>query len=74
MTLELKRYKDEFFNNSDKPYQLYGIQSVSNCGYGRFSITISDTRIFPIHCFEYVKIVDNGMTIIKDGEWCYDND
>ena len=69
MTLELKQYKPEFFNNSTEPYQLYGVQSVSNCGYDRFSITMLDTNFFPIHCFEYVKIIDKGITIIKDGEW-----
>lgn len=69
MTLELKQYKPEFFNNSTEPYQLDGVISVSNCYNDKFSITMLDTNFFPIHCFEYVKIVDNGITIIKYGEW-----
>ena len=69
MTLELKLYKPEYFHNSTEPYQIYGVISVSNCGYDKFSITILDTNYFPIHYFEYVKIVDSGIMIIKDGEW-----
>lgn len=69
MTLELKLYKPECFHNSAEPFQIYGVISISNCGYDKFSITTSGTNYFPIHCFEYVKIVDNGITVIKDGEW-----
>lgn len=51
MTLELKQYKPEFFNNSTETYRLYGVQSVSNCGYDRFSITMLDTNFFPYSLF-----------------------
>ena len=69
MTLEVKLYKPEYFHNSTEPYQIYGVISVSNCGYDKFSISILDTNYFPIHYFEYVKIVDSEIMIIKDGEW-----
>ena len=46
MTLELKRYKSDFFNNSTEPYRLSGVKSITNntiYGEGHFAITIYDT-------------------------------
>ncbi len=75
MTLELKQYYNEFFNNSTKPYSLGGVKEIaSNTEYGdgHFSITIFDRRVFLTDAFEYVKDSDSGKYFVKDGKWIDD--
>lgn len=72
MTLELKQYKNEFFNNSTEPYLLGGVEYITNetiYGDGHFSITIFDTRVFATDFFEYVKDADSGKMYVKSGKW-----
>ena len=68
MTLELKQYKSDFFNNSTKPYRLGGVKSITSdtiYGKGYFAITIFDTKVFLTDCFEYVKDADSGKFSVK---------
>ena len=77
MTLELKQYKSDFFNNSTKPYRLGGVKLITSdtiYGKGHFAITIFDTKVFLIDCFEYVKDADSGKFFVENGKWCADND
>ena len=77
MTLELKRYKSDFFNNSTEPYRLGGVKSITNntvYGEGHFAITIFDTRVFITDGFEYVKDADSGEVFVENGKWVADND
>lgn len=72
MTLELKQYKSDFFNNSTKPYRLGGVESITNdtaYGEGYFAITIFDTKVFVASVFEYVKDVGSGKMFVKNGKW-----
>lgn len=72
MTLELKQYKHEVFNNSTEPYILGGVKNITNetaYGEGHFSITIFDTRVFVSDFFEYVKDADSGKMYVKNGKW-----
>ena len=72
MTLELKRYKDDFFNNSTEPYRLGGVKDVTDkteYGEGHFAITIFDSRLFCGKDFEYVRCVENGKCYINNGKW-----
>lgn len=72
MTLELKQYYNEFFNNSTKPYSLGGVKEItSNTEYGdgHFAITIFDRKVFLTDAFEYVKDLDSGKYFVKDGKW-----
>lgn len=75
MTLELKQYYNEFFNNSTKPYSLGGVKEITNnteYGDGHFSITIYERKVFITDAFEYVKDKDSGKYFVKDGEWIYE--
>ena len=77
MTLELKQYKSDFFNNSTKPYRLGGVKSITIetvYGKGQCAITIFDTKVFRIDCVEYVKDADSGKFFVENGKWCADND
>ena len=77
MTLELKQYKSDFFNNSTKPYHLGGVKLITNntiYGEGYFAITVFDTRAFVADCFEYVKDSDSGKFFVENGKWVDDND
>ncbi len=72
MTLELKQYKSDFFNNSTEPYRLGGVKSITDNtvhGEGHFAITIFDTKVFVASAFEYVKDVDSGKMFVKNGKW-----
>lgn len=72
MTLELKQYKSDFFNNYTEPYTLSGVKSITNetiYGEGHFAITIFDTRVFITDAFEYVKEIDSGKIYVKNGKW-----
>lgn len=72
MTLELKQYYSDFFNNSTKPYLLDGVKEItSNTEYGdgHFAITIFDRQVFLTDAFEYVKDLDSGKYFVKDGKW-----
>ncbi len=72
MTLELKQYYNDFFNNSTNPYLLGGVKEItSNTEYGdgHFAITIYDRRVFFTDAFEYVKDKDSGKYFVKNGEW-----
>lgn len=71
MTLELKRYKDPFFNNSTEPYALGGVEEIGLMPKHEkyFFITIFDTRIFVPEMFEYVKDRDTDAYFVRDGKW-----
>ena len=72
MTLILKRYKNEIFNNSTDPYRLGGVKNITSeteYGEGHFAITIFDTRIFATDFFEYVKDDESGKVYVENGEW-----
>lgn len=71
MTLELKRYKDTFFDNSTEPYSLGGVKDVCLMPDHEeyFCITIFDTRMFVPESFEYVKDRDTGIYYVRDGKW-----
>ncbi len=72
MTLELKQYYNEFFNNSTKPYSLGGVKEITNnteYGDGYFAITIFDRQVFLTDAFEYVKDSSSGKYFVKDGKW-----
>ena len=76
MTIELKQYKSDFFNNSTKPYHLWGVKSITNntvYGEGHFAITIFDTKVFITGRFEYVKDADSGKVFVENGKWVADN-
>lgn len=76
MTLELKRYKDDFFNNSTEPYVLGGVKKITEktvYGEGHFSITIFDECFFITNYFEYVKDRDSGKMFVKNGKWVAEN-
>lgn len=68
MTLELKRYKDDFFDNSTEPYRLWGVKDVINKA-GYFVISIFDRRLFSTRDFEYVRCVETGKYYINNGKW-----
>ena len=68
MTLELKRYKDDFFDNSTEPYRLSGVKDVINKA-GCFEISIFDRRLFFVKDFEYVRCVETGEYYISNGKW-----
>ena len=56
MTLELKQYNSEVFNN--RPYLLGGVKEITDkteYGIGHFAITISDRRVLITDRYEYVK-------------------
>lgn len=77
MNLELKRYKDEFFNNSTEPYLLGGVEKITSnteYGEGHFAITIFDRRMFITGAFEYVKDADSEKYYVKNGDWVAEND
>ncbi len=72
MTLELKRYKSDFFNNSTEPYLLGGVKDITSetvYGKGHFAVTIFDTRVFVADYFEYVKDSDTGKVYVENGKW-----
>ena len=76
MTLELKQYKDKFFNNSTESYVLGGVKKITDktvYGEGHFSITIFDERFFITSCFEYVKDRDSGKMFVENGKWVAEN-
>lgn len=68
MTLELKRYKDDFFNNSTEPYRLGGVKDVTN-KVEYFEILIFDRRLFRAKDFEYVRCIETGKYYINNGKW-----
>lgn len=71
MTLELKRYKDDFFNNPTEPYRLGGVEDVTGkteYGEGYFAITIFGRRLFSAKDFEYVRCVETGKYYINNGK------
>ncbi len=75
MTLELKKYKDDFFNWSTEPYRLERVERITNetvYGKGCFSITIFDERFFLTKTFEYIKNADTDEYFVKNGEWVGD--
>lgn len=75
MTLELKQFKSNFFNNSTEPYKLGGVKSITNdtiYGEGYFAITIFDERCFATSRFEYVKDADSGKMYVRAGKWVAD--
>ena len=68
MTLELKQYKSDFFNNSTQPYSLGGVKEITEkteYGTGHFAITIFDRRVFITACYEYVKDAESGKYFVK---------
>lgn len=75
MTLELKRYKDDFFHWSTEPYKLGGVQQiglvVNHPEY--IFIEIFDQRIFNPEIFEYVKDAGTGTMYVSGGKWVFDN-
>ena len=75
MTLELKRYKDSFFDNSTEPYALGGVEEIGLMPKHEeyVYITIFDTRIFVPESFEYIKDRDTGTYYVRDGKWVFDN-
>ena len=75
MTLELKRYKDSFFNNSTEPYALGGVKEICLMPAHEeyFCITIFDTRTFVPESFEYVKDMDTDTYFVRDGKWVADH-
>jgi len=77
MVLELKQYKNDFFNNSTEPYLISGVKEITGdteYGAGHFAITIFDREVFYMPAFEYVKDADSGKYYVKDGKWAGDND
>ena len=75
MTLELKQYKSDFFNNSTQPYLLGGVEEITDkteYAIGHFAITISDRRVFITSCYEYVKDAESGKYYVKNGKWVKD--
>lgn len=75
MTLELKQYKNSFFDNSTEPYALGGVKDIGLMPKHEeyFFITIFDTRILVPEAFEYVKDRDTGTYYVRDGKWVSDN-
>ena len=75
MTLELKQYKDRFFNNSTNPYLLGGVKEIGLMQKHEeyFFITIFDTRIYVTEKFEYVKDRDTDTYYVRDGKWVNNN-
>ncbi|MGN0585142.1 MAG: hypothetical protein ACI4JD_06785 [Ruminococcus sp.] len=72
MTLELLRYKDDFFTRNPKPYKLGGVEKITcntEYGIGHFAITIFDTRVFVMELFQYVKNAETGEYYVKNGVW-----
>lgn len=71
MILELKRYKDSFFDNSTEPYAFGGVEEIGLMPKHEdyFYITIFDTRIFSTDSFEYVKDRDTEAYFVRDGKW-----
>lgn len=72
MILELKRYEDDFFNNSTEPYRLGGVEDVTDkteYGEGYFAITIFDRRVFFVKDFKYVRCVETGKCYVDSGKW-----
>ena len=72
MTLELKRYKDDFFDNSTEPYRLGGVEDITNdteYGEGYFTITIFDRRVFLQKIFNMLGVSkpENIMLIVESG-------
>ena len=76
MTLELKQYKSDFFNNSTQPYSLGGVKEITDkteYGIGHFAITISDRRVLITDRYEYVKDAESGKYFVKNGKWVADD-
>ena len=74
MTLELKQYNSEVFNN--RPYLIVGVKEITDkteYGIGHFAITIFDRRVFITDCYEYVKDVESGKYFVKKGKWVADD-
>ena len=72
MILELKRYEDDFFNNSTEPYRLGGVEDVTDkteYGGGYFAITIFDRRVFFVKDLKYVRCVETGKCYVDSGKW-----
>lgn len=72
MTLELKRYKDDFLTIQQNQYRLGGVEDVTDktgYGEGHFAISIFDRRIFLVKDFEYVRCVETGKYYINNGKW-----
>lgn len=77
MTLLMKQYKNEFFNNSTEPYRINGVKDITNKTiYGdlHFAITILDTKVFATYFFEYVKDADSGNVYVENGKWVMQNE
>lgn len=77
MTLELKQYYDPQFDNSTKPYTLFGVRKITDqteYGQGYFAITIFERKVFITECFEYVKNSDTGEYFVKNGKWVKQDD
>ena len=73
MTLELKQYNSEVFNN--RPYLLGGVEEITDkteYGIGHFAITIFDRRVFITSCYEYDKDAESGKYYVKNGKWVKD--
>ena len=73
MTLELKQYNSEVFNN--RPYLLGGVEEITDkteYGIGHFAITIFDRRVFITSCYKYVKDAESGKYYVKNGKWVKD--
>ena len=78
MTLELKQYKSDFFNNSTQPYSLGGVKEITDkteYGIGHFAIhfAIINRRVFITNCYEYVKDAESGKYYVKNGKWVADD-
>ena len=78
MTLELKQYKSDFFNNSTQPYLLGGVKEITDkteYGIGHFAIhfAIINRRVFITDCYEYVKDAESGKYYVKNGKWVSDD-
>ena len=77
MVLELKQYKNDYFNNSTEPYLLSGVKEITGdteYGAGHFEITIFDRNVFYMPDFEYVKDAECGKYYVNKGKWVADND
>ena len=75
MTLELKRYKDDFFNWSTEPYRLGGVKQIGTVANHPeyIFIEIFIQRIFNPEIFEYIKDAENGTVYVQEGKWVQDN-
>ena len=75
MTLELKQYNSEVFNN--RPYLLGGVKEITEkteYGVGRFAMDFSifGSRVYTTDCYEYVKDAESGKYYVKNGKWVKD--